>query len=62
MATQVVNTQFLNTPLVDGPMLNKNTNQVGMDGKYQDLALINTQTYDKPIPTGTQTNPVIVPI
>ena len=62
MATQVINTQFLNTPIVDGPLLDKNRNAVGLDGKYQDLQIINTQMYDKPIAVASQTNPVIVPI
>jgi hypothetical protein len=62
MPTQTLDQPLLDTPMVDGALADQPLKQAGMDGQRQDVAVVNTQVYDQPLPATPEATPVVVPI
>ena len=58
---QILDQQLLDTPLTDGPLNDRSIKAAGMDGQELDIATINTQEYDKPLPVQAEASIIIVP-
>lgn len=60
--TQTLDQPCLDTPMVDGKLVDSPIRTSGLDGQMQDVAIINTLVYDKPEVVQAEQTPVIVPI